>query len=125
MLFSIYTCIPVHACTHIQNEILHSCHFISKYEHLPSKNYTVITSKNLTITTDITSFLSIFTFSQFLQSFFLFKMFYLRLRWVFVAACRLSLLTVSRGYSSLWCSGFSSWWLLLLWRTASRACRLQ
>ena len=81
--------------------------FISKYEHLPSKNYTVITSKNLTITTDITSFLSIFTFSQFLQSFFLFKMFYLRLRWVFVAACRLSLLAVSRGYSSLWCSGFS------------------
>ena len=26
----------------------------------------------------------------------------------------LSLVTTSRGYSSLWCMGFSLWWLLLL-----------
>ena len=25
-----------------------------------------------------------------------------------------------RGYSSLWCVGFSLWWLLLLWRMGSR-----
>ena len=37
-----------------------------------------------------------------------------RLRWVFVAAHRLSLVAASRGYSSLWCMGFSLQWLLLL-----------
>ena len=31
----------------------------------------------------------------------------------FVAALRFSLVVASRGYSSLWCTGFSSWWLLL------------
>ena len=31
-----------------------------------------------------------------------------------------SLVAVSRGYSSLWCMGFSLWWLLLLWSTGSR-----
>ena len=36
------------------------------------------------------------------------------LRWVFIAARQLSLVAVSRGYSSLWCAGFSSQWLLLL-----------
>ena len=34
--------------------------------------------------------------------------------WVFIAARRLSLLVASRGYSSLQCTGFSLWWLLLL-----------
>ena len=33
---------------------------------------------------------------------------------LFVAALRLSLLAASAGYSSLWCSGFLLWWLLLL-----------
>ena len=42
------------------------------------------------------------------------------LLWVFVAACRLSLVAASRGYSSLWCTGFSLRWLLLLWSTGSR-----
>ena len=37
---------------------------------------------------------------------------YLWLRWVFVAACRLSLVVVSWGYSLWWCSGFSLWGLL-------------
>ena len=37
-----------------------------------------------------------------------------------VAARRLSLVAVSRGYSSLWCVGFSLQWLLLLWSTGSR-----
>ena len=46
------------------------------------------------------------------------KFIYFWLHWVFVAVCRLSLVAASRGYSSLWCMGFSSWWLLL-WTTGS------
>ena len=45
---------------------------------------------------------------------------YFWLRWVFVAAHRLSLVVVSRNYSSLWCKGFSLWWLLLLRKMDSR-----
>ena len=41
---------------------------------------------------------------------------YFWLHWVFVAAHRLSLVA---------CVGFSFWWLLLLWSTGSRVCRLQ
>ena len=44
----------------------------------------------------------------------LFYLFYFWLRWVFIAACGLSLVVASRGYSSLQCAGFSLWWLLLL-----------
>ena len=39
-----------------------------------------------------------------------------------------SLVSVSRGYSSLWYRGYSlvaQWWLLLLWGTGSRVRRLQ
>ena len=39
---------------------------------------------------------------------------------VFTAVRRLSLVAVSRGYSSLRCSGFSLQWLLLLWSTGFR-----
>ena len=45
---------------------------------------------------------------------------YLWLCWVFVAACGLSLVSVSGGYSLLRCVGFSLWWLLLLRSTGSR-----
>ena len=45
---------------------------------------------------------------------------YFWLHWVFVAARGLSLVAASGGYSSLWCAGFSLWWLLLLWSTGSR-----
>ena len=45
---------------------------------------------------------------------------YFWLRWVLIAACGLSLAAVSRGYSSLWCTGFSLQWLLLLWSMGSR-----
>ena len=45
---------------------------------------------------------------------------YFWLRWVFVAAHRLSLVAPSGGYSSLWCTGFSLRWLLLLQSTGSR-----
>ena len=45
---------------------------------------------------------------------------YFGLSWVFVAARALSLVAASRGYSSLWCVGFSLWWLLLLQSTGSR-----
>ena len=34
--------------------------------------------------------------------------------------CGLSLVAASRGYSSLWCTGFSLQWLLLLWSSGSR-----
>ena len=42
------------------------------------------------------------------------------LRWVFVAALRLSLAVANRGYSSLRRTGFSSRWFLLLQSTSSR-----
>ena len=53
-----------------------------------------------------------------LQNFFFF--FFFCLFWVFIAACGLSLVAVSRGYSSLLCMGVSLWWLLLLRSTGSR-----
>ena len=57
-----------------------------------------------------------------IQSFFFFLIYllYFWLRFVFVAACRLSLVAVSRGYSSLQCTGVSLRWLLLLQSTGSR-----
>ena len=45
---------------------------------------------------------------------------YLWLRWVFVAACRLSLVAARGGYSLLQCTGFSLQRLLLLRSTGSR-----
>ena len=42
------------------------------------------------------------------------------LHWVFVAACRLSLVVASGGYSSLLHAGFSLRWLPLLQSTSSR-----
>ena len=39
---------------------------------------------------------------------------YFWLCWVFVAARGLSLVVVSGSYSSLWCAGFSLWWLLFV-----------
>ena len=47
-------------------------------------------------------------------------LFYFWLRWVFVAVHGVSLVAASRGYSSLWCMGFSLWWLLLLWSMGPR-----
>ena len=45
---------------------------------------------------------------------------YFWLCWVFVAVHGLSLVAESRGYSSLRCTGFSLWWLLLLRSMGSR-----
>ena len=57
----------------------------------------------------------------FFKKFYLFiHLFIFWLSWVFVAARRLSLVVVSRGYSSLRCTGFSLRWLLLLWSTGSK-----
>ena len=39
--------------------------------------------------------------------------------WVCVV-CGLSLVVVSVHYSSLWCGGFSLWWLILLWSMGSK-----
>ena len=63
---------------------------------------------------------------HFLQKFvliiysFLKKFIYLWLCWVFIAACGLSLVAASGGYSSLRCMGCSLRWLLLLQSTGSR-----
>ena len=68
-------------------------------------------------------FLVYFTGELFFSLFFFYKFIYLFnfwLRWVFVAACGLSQVAASGDYSSLWCVGFSLWWLLLLWSTGSR-----
>ena len=51
---------------------------------------------------------------------FLFYFIYFWLHWVFVAACGLSLVAASGGYSSLRCTGFSLRWLLLLRSMGSR-----
>ena len=45
---------------------------------------------------------------------------YFWLRWVFIAAHRLSLVVASGSYSSLQCAGFSLQWLLLLQSMGSR-----
>ena len=52
--------------------------------------------------------------SFFLSFFFFLKLIYFWLHWVFVAACGLSLVATSGGYSSLRCAGFSLQWLFLL-----------
>ena len=54
-----------------------------------------------------------------LQFYFLF-LFFFCLCWVFIAARGLSVVAASRGYSLLWCVGFSLRWLLLLQSTGSR-----
>ena len=51
---------------------------------------------------------------------FIYLFIYFWLRWVFVAACGLSLVAASGGYSSLRCAGFSLQWLLL---SRSTGCR--
>ena len=56
--------------------------------------------------------------SLFLKNKFIYIYFWLC--WVFVAACRLSLVAVSRVYSLLQCAGFSLQWLLLLRSMGSR-----
>ena len=50
---------------------------------------------------------------------------YFWLCWVFVAVHGLSLVVVSRGYSSLWCEGFSLQWLLSLQSTGILAMQAQ
>ena len=52
---------------------------------------------------------------------FFFFLIYLWLHWVFTAASGFSLVTVSRGHSSLQCKSFSLQWLLSLWFLSSRA----
>ena len=56
----------------------------------------------------------------FLYTFIYYLFIYFWLCWVFVSVRGLSLVAASRGYSSLWCAGFSLSWLLLLRSTGSR-----
>ena len=55
---------------------------------------------------------------------FIYYFLYFWLRWAFAALRGLSLVVASGDYS-LWCAGFSSWWLLLSQSVGSRARRLQ
>ena len=67
-------------------------------------------------------------YSTYLSGFFFFFFFkinlfiylFICLRWVFFATRGLSLVAGSRGYPSLWCTGFSLQWLLLSWSMGSR-----
>ena len=75
----------------------------------------------------ITSSLIFFFLIEFWTLFIYLFIYLFLLRWVFVAACRLSLAAhrlslaaASGDYSSLRCSGFSLRWLLLLWSMGSR-----
>ena len=52
--------------------------------------------------------------------FFFFFLIYFWMHWVFIAACGLSLVVASGGYSLLRWAGFSLQLLLLLWSTGSR-----
>ena len=52
--------------------------------------------------------------------FLFFNFIYFWLHWVFIAVRGLSLVAASGGYSSLRCTGFSLWWLLLSRSTGSR-----
>ena len=52
--------------------------------------------------------------------YFLKSFIYFWLLWVFVAACRLSLVEANGSHSSLWCMSFSLLWLLLLRSSGSR-----
>ena len=67
----------------------------------------------------VSNFYELFIYLFIILKFCLFIM-YFWLCWVFVAECGLSVVTVSRGYSSLRCAGFSLQWLLLLRSTGSR-----
>ena len=51
---------------------------------------------------------------------FIYLFIYFWLRWVFVAACGLSVVAASGDYSWLQWAGFSLWWLLLLRSMGSR-----
>ena len=57
---------------------------------------------------------------NFLKIYFYLFIFYFWLHWVFIAACGLSLVAESGGYSLLWCTGSSLQWLPLLQSTGSR-----
>ena len=82
-----------------------------KIPHMAAKILSIPTSK-----TKVHILVMILVFWGFFTNLFI----YFWLHWVFIAACRLSLVVASRGYSSLWCAGFSLWWLLLLRSTYSR-----
>ena len=62
----------------------------------------------------------VFFFLIFFSNLIFYLFIYFWLPWVFVAARGLSLVAVSRGYSSLRCAGFSLQWLLLLQSRGSR-----
>ena len=65
-------------------------------------------------------YLLVFSFFIYLCFMFYVLFIYFWLHWVFVAACGLSRVALSGGYSSLRCAGFSLPWFLLLQSVGSR-----
>ena len=95
------------------------CHFKKKKMLLILVVYNVMHYDfNLHFSAEIEKFLYVFwPFRYYFLN--LFNLFSFCLHWAFVAACRLSLVVVSGGHSSLWRTGFSLQWLLLLQSTGS------
>ena len=102
-------------CVHLGSHLLRSRYrtFLESHK-IPLVPFPVYPSPSPEVTTPLTFLIIDFLFI------YLIYLFYFWLRWVFVAARGLSLVAVSGGYSSLWCAGFSLWWLLLLRSTGSR-----
>ena len=80
---------------------------------------------NLTKPQSLAFFICIFLFFFFKGNFGFFNLFiYFWLRWVFIAAHRLSFVVASGDYSLMQCAGFSLRWLLV-WSIGSRVHVLQ
>ena len=86
-------------------------------------SYLAVTSENVSQISPSPSplpFILFFLNKQLFKNKFTYLFIYFWLCWVFVAACRLSLVAASGGCSLLWCADFSLQWLLLLRSTGSR-----
>ena len=101
-------------CNHLHGLILECCHHPSKTRHTFSFPLSQPSAVAVLLSASVD--LPVLFVCLFINLFY----FCFWLHWVFVAVCRLSLVVVSGGYSSLWCVGFSLRWLLLLRSTGSR-----
>ena len=93
---------------------------ISVMDQLSSISNTIDRREYLVILHVCQSTIFIYIYIYILINLFYFIYFYFWLCWVFIAAHGLSLVMATGGYSSLQCTDFSLWWLLLLWSTVSR-----
>ena len=84
------------------------------------REYGLTNNSSISTWFNIDKYIIYIFFKENFFKFIYFIYFYFWLRWVFVAARRLSLVAVSGSCSSLRCKGFSFQWLLLLWSMGSR-----